>query len=556
MPGSARGRRSEGCSSAPPGASRHQVCGDTLPPLTARERSADRTPREHRGKRQSEQVRPFEEVIDEEINKLREKLEVQTRKTQEIKDGLAMARCTEFKVKREASEKMVECTKRSVCANKIQTAMRTFLSCRKFAVRWKEYMETKQVETVTLQDQLQALQHKMHDLVFRATNQSQVVVLLQSWWRMILGKRVAHMMLVNSKMRYIQRVLLLSIFRIQRWYRATLQRRTFMHRIRTMMSISRQRAKHEMECKIMAVTRLQRGLRRYIALKRVQQRKTRFLAPSSRGRDDRDTVFHSSLGESDRQGWLGGSRRGGGSSPRARAKDRELEKLEDAGLAPFYWASSNQRVRHKIGGPKALKLLGARPDGEPPIAVAGVGALGGQGELWDVYPEGISPGFTEGLDDDLWPADGPCRRQPAPGRRRAGSKRARRRCHKPPPPTKPVPHCIPQNSIKRASAREERRQSTEPAELVEGEAGGDDARGDLTHPLLCWDSPYPINAPSPGAEERVERPAKRAQGARPTSDDEGWGGFTGFYAETPPSSPERRRSRGRRAGAPEGATAR
>ena len=90
-------------------------------------------------------------------------------------------------------------------------------------------------------------------------------------------------------------------------------------------------------------------------------------------------------------------------------KAREFEKLEQAGLVPFYGSSAQQLIRHRIGGPTALRMQKR--------LVLGMGMLSeGQGDsgeeddevddaeldhpsmLWDVYPEGISAGFLDGLD--------------------------------------------------------------------------------------------------------------------------------------------------------------
>jgi hypothetical protein len=76
-------------------------------------------------------------------------------------------------------------------------------------------------------------------------------------------------------------------------------------------------------------------------------------------------------------------------------------------LIPFYGAASEGAVRHKIGGATA-QLMQKR------LAIGCDGAADAEddheyedlGDIWNVYPEGLTPGFVSGLDSDVWAQGG------------------------------------------------------------------------------------------------------------------------------------------------------
>lgn len=204
---------------------------------------------------------------------------------------------------------------------------------------------------------------------------------------------------------------------------------------------------------------------------------------------------------------------------RASQEDEELEKLKRAGLVPFYWGSSNELVRHKIGGPGAAQMRhqvfsatlshdgsssddGGFAEGDP---------LGG---LWDVYPSGISPGFLANLDTDVWAGrHAPSDQSKSQKRRRAAARRRGKTASGRPLCPALLP---PSNAERRAQVREEARQALA-AEAERAKHVADEK----PHPLLV-NLPLQPKAPSVSLTEvRVwgQWPRRRPTGSTQEEED-------------------------------------
>jgi len=479
----------------------------------------------------------FDDCSEGFVNEL-EKLHAQLRERrvarQNIEDKLKVARVKERKVNQKRRDIVIEEKCREHAARKLQRFMRGRLMRRLF-ISSAEHEQMDHINYLTaepdrLKDQLQQLQHTVHDLVFTPKDCEVAVIKIQSWWRKCLAKRVSQLMIVTLRLRDLCRCVVTAATMIQSAYRRYCCHCRFHAQIHVAMELSRQKQRLEAQRGLKAIRGIQKAFRACIARKRAQRRRVElgFLEDLHALKMECASASNSMPLDPTKSPLL--SDRGG--PPRTH---REIEKLQAAGLVPFYWSTKSEKIRHRIGGPAALKIqkltMSVIDSNEPGSLIGGDIDL--LGELWDMYPEGVSTGFTDGLDEDVWPVDAAGRRSKFRSNKRRVARSARR--------SNPS-HLFaapPSNTEWRANKRLQARDVAQRA--IQGEL---DTEADLTdacepHPLLA-NAPCILPRPPPPEGARRPRPQSYTRVPKNHDDDQDgcWDNADSFYEA--PRCPEHR----------------
>lgn len=406
-----------------------------------------------------------------------------------------------------------------------------------------------------LSDQLLKLQHNVHALVYRPEDHFRAVLRLQSWWRGVLAQRLMRILHMADKAAALQSRMHAAATRLQAWFRGVTQELRMREQIRINVERTRRQKQEEIEHSLNCVFLLQSYLRAKLARMRTRERASRgelpagvaalaLMAPPAEALEGAKAVA-AEVAESPAEGAEAPE---SPAPPPMHKPFREVRRIEEAGLVPFY-SSGDGVVRHRIGGVTAHKFhqqLAARAArreaqvSEDPTSADGGGALaasadGGIGvpeeeeeeledifcDKWNMYPDGLSRGFIKGLDSDVWAGRG------WPGRRRkqTHAKRAPRRAR---------PRCTavlaqpPANAQLRAAAREAALETKRGAEEEHGLAGGP---SDTQLPF--------VNAP--------ELPKKQLV-AGDSDEDGSWAHEAGIAPPPGPPPPRYRRHRKPRSG--------
>lgn len=380
------------------------------------------------------------ETIQEELARLRPAAAEQAERCKLIMQELAAAReeeARELRVLMESRNMEKERIRKLAC--KLQASIRGWLVRRSFIFAMDCHLAQQVGMAAKLPDQLRdhlrQLQHSVHDLKYQPEHRCAAAVRLQAFWRSIVARRVVIVLRIAQKMRRLYKRMDMAATMIAAWFKGIHTRLMYRSEIRARVEATHARHLQELQQGLRVVIRLQRALRAKFARRRYLEARAILGEPSDsesearRGRSRERFV----LVDSWRPGGLagdpsgdeaaaaaalagGGSRSPGAAGSASPRSDRELRRLEDEGLLPFYWSSSQELVRHRIGGPQALKMLRLLAIGEPgdwsPPDIDEHEHLGG---LWDVYPEGQSPDFLDRLDKDTWPWE----RKGRHGRRKA-----------------------------------------------------------------------------------------------------------------------------------------
>jgi len=514
------------------------------------------------------------EMIEEELGRLRPGVEEQAARSSQLVQELAEARSEEFREKRLLRKNRAFRQERAQrLAMRMQACIRGWLVRKRVVVALNKELAAQAGVAACmpdqLRDQLRDLKHTVHELKYQPDHRHAATVRLQAWWRGFLARRVVAVLRVAKKMREVYHRMSVAATKLSAWYRAISTRLRYRDEIRARMRETFDRQMEEMALGLQTIIKLQRAFRAKLALRRLEAFREAFgsdqLDDESEADADTQVPTLSLLVDSWRPGGLTGDPAGDQAAAIAAAasaalgreqhqqvaprSDRELERLEAAGLVPFYWSSSQDLVRHRIGGSQAVRIqrqlrVGEAVDWQLPSD----DVLESMGGFWDVYPEGLSADFLEGLDEDAWP-------WPNKGR----AKKQRRK-----PPRKKVlpaaPPPPPSNAEKRAAKRDQVAvTAAEKAELTAigaaGQLGGEEAHPLFVNapPLLPRLLPAPPPGPPPrGAGGRrppplgarapkksFAPPSKAAFGGEVGDDDEGsWGGARSFsYCPSAPSAP-------------------
>jgi len=381
-----------------------------------------------------------------------------------------------------------------------------------------------------LREQLAGLQLQLHDMEYRTEDRVIAVRTLQAWWRSVLAGRILWVMHLADKMRDTHEQICVAVLRIQSWFRMKPVERRFRSSIQAEAAHRHQKQREEMERLVKVVVVLQRSFRR-----RLQQAGIR---PGEKHRNVTDMSPTQAKPQNEIvliDSWKpGGIAAGKAAVHNARAaaivgdrvpkRDPEIGKIQEAGLVPFYGSSAREIIRHRVGGPSALKMqrqlgIGRAEDS----SLTDDDLLHDLGTLWDVYPEGVSWDFLGHLDDDTWAHDhrGNQRslRQPADyGTTVQKPKEPRRRRRKtrliiPPPPS----HA--ENRIR--AHREQREANERNQQDVAGDANLD------MHPLLVG---APVLPSMPMLSDRAPQLGRRdARLASGGVNHASWEGATSFF---------------------------
>lgn len=441
-------------------------------------------------------------LIDEELEQLREKLESQTERCQEIAASLETARVKEKREKEALSE-----TRHFQEARARRIACRMQAHIRGWLVR-KRLVTAMQKERVhqlgiaaqlpeQLREKLMDLQHNVHDLKYQPEHRLDAIVRIQAFWRGVMACRIVTVLRVNRKIVELYARMEAASTKIASWFRGNSARLRFRFRIELGLQTTRARQMKEMEQALRLIIRLQRCVRARQARERVAQL---FEERERSGYISQILALQDTGAEAPvmidtwRPGGLAGDPAGDEVAALADqvreppVSDREIQRLEDEGLEPFYWSAAQELVRHRIGGTQAIKMqrylgIGSDLDWSPPAD----DELDNIGGLWDVYPEGLSPDFLDNVDADAWPWE-----RPTKPKFRVLDTRPRK-VQAPPPPS---------NAEERAHARREATQLA--LEAAEAAAAAAEAEAEA-HPLFV--NAPPVTAASPKKRRVPLKPA-------------------------------------------------
>jgi hypothetical protein len=406
-----------------------------------------------------------------------------------------------------------------------------------------------------LRENLEAMQHSVHEIAYGSEHRLRAAIKLQSWWRGIQFRRVYRIVWVATRMRRLHEHMEDAAIKIQAWFRCISIKFRYSHQIHDNMVRRHKALLEEMEMGLLVVVRLQRNIRARLARKRLKEARARLEAAGIVAAWD-SLALQDAEPEDPQESivvvdnWR--PRGPGGAAPhlldRPPRRDVEMEKLEDAGLVPFYWSSAHERVRHTIGGQASLKMqrqLGLIGEGNAWTAdeedgLALVPRAGSEpeaapvGQLWDVYPEGLSKGFLDELDQDAWPW-----KRAGQGRSQKRSKEKQPGAKKPAGPKKKLALAPPPpvHTVERAQVRAELREAAEAAR----KQAEFEAQCEELHPLLSIDNaPALVLSAAPAAAIAVAAPtcmypAQRSNDGNATEEDEepSWSFATTFCPPQP-----------------------
>jgi len=484
-------------------------------------------------------------MMESELESLRPAVVQASERRKWLLEELAKAKVEEAREKKNlADSKLTQAERRANLRERFQKAVKSFMARRRIIAAMNSELAAQMAQSPLLpqqlQSQLEALRLCTHSLKYQAQHRSAGVERLQAWWRGVLARRLVFCLHAAKAMEKARGTMHEASVKIQSWYRASSTKRKWKGRIQLRIQMRREAEFMEQEQVLRFTIQLQRAVRARLARKAVAREKARL---------KRNRTFHQEstdylLVDGEKKKWIDTWR------PRDSAdalkalegpipQDPELDKMREAGLIPFYSSYATAQIRHRIGGPIALKIqrqlgvgVGALARGEVPEKLLGDGsddlndeeaALGGD---WDVYPEGISKSFLDTLQDDDF------RRRHRKKTPSKSKKLPRKRASSRPPPPPPT------HTRSRAEARHA---SLQAAEEAAARAEAAKAVAHLEHPLLeglmpnVPFHPSPPTRPPSGRRRPVtfgrQELDKGAELRPAVQEDEGWGGLTGFYGE-------------------------
>lgn len=522
--------------------------------------------------------------MDEEIARLRPELANQIVKNEQMRKDLKVASKEEKEEGRNQSLNAAEREKRRLqVTSRLQSVVRGWL-VRKRIVAAMDHRTVQNLRRAAqlpdlLRKQLKQLQHSTHALKYRDEERQIAAVKLQAWWRLIAARRVVKLIQWAHMMQVISAQMAVAATKIQAWHRGVTTKLSLRDQIQEKMDQTRQQQFRDMEIALHCIIQIQRGYRAKLARRqRVRlQLELRGLSAADvaslsaeecsalqlelpptpafdRKRSKRASLQACKLPGVLIDSWRPSSAPGavpvtypaplcgkaGVAIESPPQNDREVEKVEAIGLIPFYAASSEQALRHRIGGATALRM---QQQLAIPSTLALTGSGGGEvagdlaalqdqlGDAWDIYPNGLTQDFLCGLDPDVWEKGGRAKscRNALALRGVVKSKRRRRKDCAPRPCTK-VLALPPSNAEDRAQKREEQRATSIGANAT------DSGAIDL-HPMFVNAPPQPaLRAGYAGRSGRFARLEDSPD------DEEGSWGRT--YVEAPATYRSHRRPRG------------
>jgi len=511
-------------------------------------------------------------MMDEEIERLRPELALQIIKNEQMRKDLKVASKEEKEEGRNQSLNAAEREKRRLqVTSRLQSVVRGWL-VRKRIVAAMDHRTVQNLRRAAqlpdlLRKQLKQLQHSTHALKYRDEERFIAAVKLQAWWRLIAARRVVKLIQWSQMLQAISAHMGVAATNIQAWYRGVTTKLSLRDQIQERMDQTREKQFRDMEIALHCIIQIQRGYRAKLARRqRIRLQLALLGLPAPDLFDlpptpdfDRRSTKRSCLEESKLptvliDSWRISSAPGavpvtypapccgnaGVAIESPPQNDREVEKAEAIGLVPFYAASSEQALRHRIGGASALRMQQqlaipstlALTDGDGGDVAGNLAALQDQlGDAWDIYPNGLTQDFLYGLDPDVWEKGGRAKscRNALALRGVVKSKRRRKKDCGPRPCTK-VLALPPSKSEERAQKREAQKASSIGANAT------DSGAIDL-HPMFVNAPPQP--ALRGGYAGRSGRFARLED-----SDDYEEGSWGRVEVEAPPVYRSHRRPRG------------
>lgn len=500
-------------------------------------------------------------TIDQELKEAREAQLRASHRVAVLDEDWARARLAELQEARFLRTKRMQSAEfRASLRKRFQRAVRLVITRRHFLDSLNKELQEQTILgpqlPKLLQSQLVNLQHRLHELKYKSEDRTAAALRLQAWWRGTLMRRIVYILRTAYIIAKVRNQMTEAAVKVQRWYASTKARLKWKAKMQFRLHLRQQQEFFLEEHKIRVVVQLQRAVRARLARKRLAEAQMAnlklynqwdFLEDETQQQptaEHLDAILIDGWRPRGEDGsWLEDVRQ------KPPPKDRELEKIEEAGLIPFHWSVKTERMRHHIGGQQALQMQKQLRIGKPGsdeelledsadfVANFRQRSLSFQLEdeqpellsienNWNVYPTGLSHGFIKNLDPEVWPL-----KQSSKTKKVVEVPKKKKRYRPPPPPS---------NIEKRLNFREEKRQE---AEVEAAKALAAEAVAHLQHPLLDGFLPnVPMNPSAPlGPPTGRPRPCRGAVIAsdfrsrksevnmRYQDDDCSWSDATSFY---------------------------
>lgn len=441
-----------------------------LPDLHARSSSSQGTApsqRSRSGSKAREKESSWDVIssIDQELAKLKPELSQRSQARERLSQELVAAKKAEADAKITLSQSMIsEQEKRGLVRARFRAAVRKIMMKNRIISAMNNEMAAQMAAgpllPQKLRGQLHQLQHSLHGLKYHEEDRERGATRLQAYWRGVLGRRMVCCLRVSKLMHDVHMWVFTSTVKIQCWYRSRSTRKKWRAKIANRIETRRQMEEAFAEQKLRVTIQMQRAIRARLARKRVAEEKER-QARKLRAWQQDSAIPDANAGKPVMlvDSWRNPQEdHADKAEVREPPPDLELAKIRDVGLVPFYWNYATDTIRHRIGGPEAIKiqqqlnvgigasalktsqseagsaassgddeaqtgttfptevLPGAEPNGgeqhgvliEPRKKIrfnsftaqddveAEEAALGAN---WNVYPEGLPAGFVENLED-------------------------------------------------------------------------------------------------------------------------------------------------------------
>lgn len=290
-------------------------------------------------------------MLKDEMAQLRQLVRQHESRRGEISKELEKARQLEGEERRRLEEsRITEQEKRLKLRARFQSAVRSVVR----EQRAMAAIATPSPDLVALgeqlEDQLYTLHHSLHSLKYGPVDREQGATKLQGWWRCILAKRVARCLRINCAIWRLRDRMVNSAVKIQSWYRGLKIRRKWQETLRQALRKQRKSDEIRLQNQIRVVRVLQKAIRVYLARRRLVrslEAGPQLLRESTDDSHSKNSRYVDNWRPAAEKRLL---------RERPPPEDRELAKMEEAGLIPFYSNVATNTIRHRIGGPHALKI--------------------------------------------------------------------------------------------------------------------------------------------------------------------------------------------------------
>mmetsp|Transcript_34489 Transcript_34489/g.78718 ORF Transcript_34489/g.78718 Transcript_34489/m.78718 type:complete len:520 (+) Transcript_34489:61-1620(+) len=456
-------------------------------------------------------------AIDEEMESLRKQLAEQSATCAKLKQDVDSALAAEAKAKEELCLAEEEKRKRKMKVTRhFQTVVRGWLTRRRlmkiFSSHASEQMGIASQQPDKLKTQLTELQHQVHGMLYTEDSRRVAAIRLQAWWRSVLVARITQLKRFIVRAHSLYKEMEDAAIRIQAWYRGITIHLSLKDEIHAKLEETGFRRFKEMELALLGIVRAQRAVRSWRQQKAIRdQRRQAEERQRRRNEAGGNTALPHEAGEVFVDTWLPRNTLGAVSDERP-TTPRDIKEISEAGLVPFYSSDAAETIRHKVGGPAAVRMYkrlfqdaeGAGSSEESDLDDEPIG------EAWDVYPKGTSYRFMEELDADAWP------KGKKPAYLLSKSSRPKRLSTKPKPRR---PTCSSQPPPAHAEQRAQQREETK--KQVEAEA--------VLREQRCAAEPHPLLQNAPTLPQL--KPPQHHDFLPVGVPDCTWGAQVGFYGQ-------------------------